>query len=129
MSNLFGMAIKIIKKDLWIFYLAEFNIFTNLFPAGAKLVLPPTGEIPPKLKPVNLNRPRLAPPPGPPNNGNSTPTKHSNYHNLIYFININFLDKSISNGQSSESLNSLNDGQNTSRVQANTPLRKVSVNI
>jgi hypothetical protein len=67
MANLCGMAIKIIK---YIFKI-EFNIFTNLFAAGAKLVLPPTGEIPPKLKPVNLNRPRLAPPPGPPNNGNS----------------------------------------------------------
>lgn len=34
--------------------------------AGAKLVLPPAGEIP-QLKPVNINRPRMPPPPGPPN--------------------------------------------------------------
>lgn len=34
--------------------------------AGAKLVLPPAGEIP-QLKPVNPNRPRMPPPPGPPN--------------------------------------------------------------
>lgn len=34
--------------------------------AGAKLVLPPAGEIP-QLKPVNMNRPRMPPPPGPPN--------------------------------------------------------------
>lgn len=32
-----------------------------MFLAGAKLVLPTGGEIP-QLKPVNMNRPRLAPP-------------------------------------------------------------------
>jgi hypothetical protein len=37
-----------------------------------------------------------------------------------------FSDKLISNGQSSESLNSLNDhGQSASRVQGGTPIRKV----
>lgn len=33
----------------------------NLSSAGAKLVLPPAGEIP-QLKPVNANRPRMPPP-------------------------------------------------------------------
>jgi hypothetical protein len=40
-----------------------------------------------------------------------------------------FADKLISNGQSSESLNSLNDhGQNVTRVLAGTPIRKVRKN-
>ncbi|XP_055605216.1 arfGAP with SH3 domain, ANK repeat and PH domain-containing protein [Uranotaenia lowii] len=56
--------------------------------AGAKLVLPMTGEMP-QLKPVDKsihNRPKLPPPPGPP------------------------ADKSISNGRSNESISSLDDG-------------------
>lgn len=56
--------------------------------AGAKLVLPPAGEIP-QLKPVDKsvhNRPKLPPPPGPPAG-----------------------DKSMSNGQSNESLSSMDD--------------------
>lgn len=56
--------------------------------AGAKLVLPPAGEIP-QLKPVDKsvhNRPKLPPPPGPPAG-----------------------DKSMSNGQSNESLSSIDD--------------------
>ncbi|XP_058456104.1 arfGAP with SH3 domain, ANK repeat and PH domain-containing protein [Malaya genurostris] len=54
--------------------------------AGAKLVLPPAGEIP-QLKPVDKsihNRPKLPPPPG-------------------------CTDKAMSNGQSNESLSSLDD--------------------
>ncbi|XP_029726199.2 arfGAP with SH3 domain, ANK repeat and PH domain-containing protein isoform X1 [Aedes albopictus] len=56
--------------------------------AGAKLVLPPAGEIP-QLKPVDKsfhNRPKLPPPPGPP-----------------------AADKAMSNGQSNESLSSIDD--------------------
>lgn len=90
--------------------------------AGAKLVLPPAGEIP-QLKPVNINRPRMPPPPGPPNGKNS-------WNDVIDVCNSFLLsaDKSIANGQSSESLNSLNDAnaQNASRVQGGTPIRKVS---
>lgn len=41
----------------------------------------------------------------------------------MFFV---IVDKSMSNGQSNESINSLNDGQNASRVQTGTPLRKVS---
>lgn len=44
----------------------NFIVTTFIFIAGAKLVLPPAGEIP-QLKPVNPNRPRMPPPPGPPN--------------------------------------------------------------
>ncbi|GAB0092607.1 SH3 domain [Sergentomyia squamirostris] len=64
----------------------------NIHLAGAKLVLP-TGEIP-QLKPVDKNvlRPRL-PPPGPPNNGHASS-----------------LDRGMSNGQSNESISSLDDG-------------------
>lgn len=56
--------------------------------AGAKLVLPPAGEIP-QLKPVDKsfhNRPKLPPPPGPPP-----------------------ADKAMANGQSNESLSSIDD--------------------
>jgi hypothetical protein len=93
--------------------------FFNLFTAGAKLVLPPAGEIP-QLKPVNVNRPRMPPPPGPPN---------GKICSLIFTLQLKqlfSLDKNIANGQSSESLNSLNDGhgQNAARVQG-TPIRKV----
>lgn len=42
------------------------NVDQIALQAGAKLVLPPAGEIP-QLKPVNPNRPRMPPPPGPPN--------------------------------------------------------------
>ncbi|XP_037035778.1 arfGAP with SH3 domain, ANK repeat and PH domain-containing protein isoform X3 [Bradysia coprophila] len=61
----------------------------NLAGIGAKLVLP-AGEIP-MLKPVdkNLIRPKL-PPPGPPSNNGS--------------------ERGISNGQSNESINSIDDG-------------------
>lgn len=89
--------------------------------AGAKLVLPPAGEIP-QLKPVNIHRPRMPPPTVPPN-GSFTIFK------CEFLIKICFpVDKSIANGQSSESLNSLNDGhaQNASRVQTGTPIRKVN---
>lgn len=33
----------------------------------------------------------------------------------------------MSNGQSNESINSLNESQNATRVQSGTPLRKVSL--
>ncbi|CAO1365215.1 unnamed protein product [Diamesa serratosioi] len=72
------------------------SITRSITLAGAKLVLPPAGEMP-ILKPVNTNaRPRL-PPPGPPP------------------------EKSISNGRSNESINSLDDGH--PRVTG-APLRK-----
>lgn len=66
------------------------SIGRNLQLAGAKLVLPTTGEIP-QLKPVDksLLRPRL-PPPGPPNN---------NGHDR----------DGMSNGQSNESISSMDD--------------------
>lgn len=77
----------------------------------------------PILKPVNMNRPRMPPPPGPPGNG-------ENFERKIENLKLkcgNFADKLISNGQSSESLNSLNDhGQNVTRVLAGTPIRKVN---
>lgn len=46
----------------------DFCFNDNVFVAGAKLVLPPAGEIP-QLKPVNINRPRMPPPAGGPQNG------------------------------------------------------------
>ncbi|XP_055701088.1 arfGAP with SH3 domain, ANK repeat and PH domain-containing protein isoform X1 [Phlebotomus papatasi] len=84
----------------------------NIHLAGAKLVLP-TGEIP-TLKPVDKNvlRPRL-PPPGPPNNGHATS-----------------LDRGMSNGQSNESISSLDDGgptapprkRKSTRLAVNKPM-------
>lgn len=81
------------------FFFVVFFFFQLVFiSAGAKLVLP-SGEIP-TLKPVdkNLSRPRL-PPPGPPGNNG---------------------ERGMSNGQSNESLCSMDDGPIA-------PPRKVSV--
>ncbi len=79
-------------------------------------MLPTGGEIP-QLKPVNMNRPRLAPP----------GKKNSFFLKQIISYSSPFVstDKSISNGQSNESINSLNEGQNSSRVQSGSTLRKV----
>jgi Arf-GAP with SH3 domain, ANK repeat and PH domain-containing protein len=72
----------------------------------------PAGEIP-TLKPVdkNFSRPRL-PPPGPPGGTDASGLKNSSllhFQSLTYFFFLT-LDKSLSNGQSNESICSLDEG-------------------
>lgn len=92
-----------------------------MIPAGAKLVLP-MGKIP-QLKPVNTERPRMPPPQTP--NGELTVAEFN--FNLIH-ISHHRTDK-ISNGQSSESINSFTEGQNASKQQPSTvaAARKVRI--
>lgn len=78
----------------------------NIHLAGAKLVLPPTGELP-TLKHVDksaLTRPKI-PPPGPPSG-----ECHNSHINCSVFNIICSTEREISNGQSNESISSMDEG-------------------
>jgi len=77
----------------------------NIHLAGAKLVLPPTGELP-TLKHVDksaLTRPKI-PPPGPP------PGEHQHSCCISQSLNLFLPEREISNGQSNESISSMDEG-------------------
>lgn len=87
------------------------SLSRNLHLAGAKLVLPTGGEMP-TLKPVDksLVRPKL-PPPGPPAVGTMLPgIGNIGGGGVAGSSTQNNGSSAVSNGQSSESINSLGDG-------------------